>query len=156
MYKYIDLTVEVYEEYFEISFFESESPSEFNYGHSLQYSRGRGRPKSDGCTCKRRGGNLKFLICALYVSKLSQTNYLQISDSSFVAGLQVIFFFFCFFWIQQYFKKYTKKPVTKIYVTSCAGKTLCRKCFDTVKLHSRVPGGIFRIFVLEMVIRMHP
>ena len=35
MYKYIDLTVEVYEEYFEISFFGSESPSEFNYGHSL-------------------------------------------------------------------------------------------------------------------------
>ena len=65
-------------------------------------------------------------------------------------------FFFVFVWIQQYFKKYTKKPVTKIYVTSCAGKTLCRKCFDTVKLHSRVPGGIFRIFVLEMVIRMHP
>ena len=67
-----------------------------------------------------------------------------------------LYSFFFLFWIQQYFKKYTKKPVTKIYVTSYAGKTLCRKCFDKVKLHSRVPGSIFRIFVLEMVIRMHP
>ena len=30
---------------------------------------GWGRPKSDGCTCE--GGNLKFLIWALYISKLS-------------------------------------------------------------------------------------
>ena len=35
MYKYIDLTDEVYEEYFKISFFGREIPSEFNYGHSL-------------------------------------------------------------------------------------------------------------------------
>ena len=35
MYRYFDLTVEVYEEYFEISFFGLESPSEFNYEHSL-------------------------------------------------------------------------------------------------------------------------
>ena len=35
MYKYIDLTVEAYEEYFEISYFEWGSPSEFNNGHSL-------------------------------------------------------------------------------------------------------------------------
>ena len=34
MYKYIGLTVEGYEEYFEI-YFEWESPSEFNNGHSL-------------------------------------------------------------------------------------------------------------------------
>ena len=34
--------------------------------------------------------NLKFLICALYVSK---PNYLQISDWLFAAGLQVIFIF---------------------------------------------------------------
>ena len=32
---------------------------------------GGGGPKSDGCICERRSGNLKFLICALYVSKLS-------------------------------------------------------------------------------------
>ena len=32
---YIDLTVEAYEEYSEISFFEWRSPSEFNNGHSL-------------------------------------------------------------------------------------------------------------------------
>ena len=35
MYKYIDLTAEVYKKYFEISFFGWGSPSEFNYGHSL-------------------------------------------------------------------------------------------------------------------------
>ena len=35
MYRYFDLTVEVYEEYFEISFFGLESPSEFNYENSL-------------------------------------------------------------------------------------------------------------------------
>ena len=35
MYKYIDLTVEAYEEYFETSFFEWDNPSEFNYGHSF-------------------------------------------------------------------------------------------------------------------------
>ena len=43
VYKYIDLTVEVYEEYFKISFFRWESPSEFNRRHSLKYTRGRGR-----------------------------------------------------------------------------------------------------------------
>ena len=43
--------------------------------------------------------DMKFLICALYVSKLSQTNYLQISDSSFVACLQVVIFSFVFVWI---------------------------------------------------------
>ena len=43
LYKYIDLTVEVYEEYFKISFFRWESPSEFNHRHSLKYTRGRGR-----------------------------------------------------------------------------------------------------------------
>ena len=40
-----------------------------------------------------------------------------------------------------------------MYLTSCAGKSLCMKYFDTVKLHSRVPGSIFRMFVLEMVIK---
>ena len=43
VYNYIDLTVEVYEEYFKISFFRWESPSEFNHRHSLKYTRGRGR-----------------------------------------------------------------------------------------------------------------
>ena len=33
--QYIDLTVEAYEEYFEILFFGGGGPSEFNYGHSL-------------------------------------------------------------------------------------------------------------------------
>ena len=44
--------------------------------------------------------DLKFLICTFYVSKLFQTNYLQISDSPFVAGLQVKFFCVFVFWIQ--------------------------------------------------------
>ena len=57
MYKYIDLTVEAYEEYFE----GWGSPSEFNYGHLLWYSRGKGRPKSDGCRCERRGGQSSSL-----------------------------------------------------------------------------------------------
>ena len=56
MYKYIDLTVEAYEKYFETSFFEWGSPSEFSYGHSLQCRGGRGRPKLDGCRCEGRGG----------------------------------------------------------------------------------------------------
>ena len=46
-YKYIDLTDDTFEEYFEKTFFGRGSPSEFNYGHSLSYNRGRGRPKSD-------------------------------------------------------------------------------------------------------------
>ena len=57
MYKYIDLTVEAYEEYFE----GWGSPSEFNYGHLLWYSGGKGRPKSDGCRCERRGGQSSSL-----------------------------------------------------------------------------------------------
>ena len=93
IYKYIDLIVETYEEYFEISFFGWGSPSEFSYGHSLYY-RGRTRPKSNGCRCERKGSqnfllfrghkgmtpkwkyyrnlckNLKILVCVLYVSKL--------------------------------------------------------------------------------------
>ena len=35
MDKYIDLTIEPYEEYFEIWFFGWESSSEFSYEHSL-------------------------------------------------------------------------------------------------------------------------
>ena len=35
MYKYIDVTVEASEEYFETSFFGWGSPLEFNHGHSL-------------------------------------------------------------------------------------------------------------------------
>ena len=57
VYKYIDLTAESYEEYLETSFFGWGSPSEFSYGCSLQqYSRGRGRLKSNGCRCEGRDG----------------------------------------------------------------------------------------------------
>ena len=72
---------------------------ESNYGHSLQHNRESCRPKSDACRCEGRDGqsfllcgshkwmtpnwkdcrnlckDLKFLICAFYVSKL-KTNYL--------------------------------------------------------------------------------
>ena len=55
-YKYIDFTVEAYEEYFKI-FFSGEGVL-LNSIMDIHCStaRGRGRPKSDGCRCEGRGG----------------------------------------------------------------------------------------------------
>ena len=36
--------------------FRMRESSEFNYGHSLQYSRERDRPKLSGCKCEWKGG----------------------------------------------------------------------------------------------------
>ena len=99
--------------------------------------------------------DFKFLICALYVSKLSSTNYLQISDSSFVASLQVIFFLFLL-WIHQYLRKHSSLhnvsnsrslllKFTK-YI-SCGAKRLYMKCFDVEKLHCRVQANVLRLLV---------
>ena len=99
MYKYIVSLLKAPGIFRNIIFRVRGSFSEFKYRHSLQYRRGRGRPKSNGYRCDGRDGqsfslcgghkrmtpkwkdyrnpckNLKFLICTLYVSKLSQANY---------------------------------------------------------------------------------
>ena len=62
IYKYLHLSVQAYQEYLETSFLGWGNPSEFNHGYSLQYSRGRSRPKSDGCKCHGRGGQ-NFSLC---------------------------------------------------------------------------------------------
>ena len=56
MYKYIDLTVEVFEEYFETSFFW------VGESFGIQSWTFIGRPKSDGCKCEGRASQ-KFSLC---------------------------------------------------------------------------------------------
>ena len=61
MYKYIDFNVEIFEQYFisKHHFSGGGVLLNFIYGHSLSYSRGRGRAKSDGCCM--RGEAVKVL-----------------------------------------------------------------------------------------------
>ena len=40
------------------------------------------------------------------------------------------------------------QEVTKIYLTLCPAKSLCMKCFDVDKLHSRVQASTFGLFIL--------
>ena len=71
--------------------------------------------------------DLKFLICALYVSKVFSTDYLSISDLCFVAGLQVIFFFcfcFCFEYIYLFYI-YIYIPTTSLILRFTIYISLC-------------------------------
>ena len=84
-------------------------------------------------------------IYALYVLMLSQTNYLQFSESSFAPGLHVMFFFVSVLdsaIIDEKFQlacEYSSSLLLKfIKYVSNAAKILCIKCFDAEKLQSRV------------------